>query len=212
MPKKFKGENSKAAEARARQTAAKEEEKIKKQKQIEDELWRDDDKHVARKQQRKEEKEKKRHEQLEKKKEKEKLYEDEMTSIKSAKPQPVAKVTRAEIDAHREKMAIEAASEKAKQDSMCVTDEPLEENINRLEIDGEEARNIEEAISVLSSSDSAVDRHPEKRLRAAWTAYEQKYLPILKAENPNMRLSQLKQMLKKDWMKSPENPMNQHIL
>ena len=36
-------------------------------------------------------------------------------------------------------------------------------------------------------------------------------MPRLKAENPNMRLSQLKQMLKKDWMKSPENPMNQRF-
>ena len=51
--------------------------------------------------------------------------------------------------------------------------------------------------------------HPEKRMKAAYKAYEDKNLPILKAENPNMRLSQLKQMLKKDWMKSPENPMIQ---
>lgn len=54
-----------------------------------------------------------------------------------------------------------------------------------------------------------MDRHPERRVKAAYAAYEEKNLPILKAENPNMRLSQIKQMLKKDWMKSPENPLNQ---
>ena len=53
MPKKFKGENSKAQEARARKAAQKEEETIKKTKAAEDEYWRDDDKHIARKQQRK---------------------------------------------------------------------------------------------------------------------------------------------------------------
>ncbi|KAG9486253.1 hypothetical protein GDO78_006586 [Eleutherodactylus coqui] len=54
-----------------------------------------------------------------------------------------------------------------------------------------------------------LDRHPERRMKAAFTAYEELNLPRLKEENPNMRLSQLKQLLKKEWMKSPENPMNQ---
>ncbi len=53
MPKKFKGENTKAQEARARRSAAKEAADAAKQKAIEDEYWRDDDKHVAKKQQRK---------------------------------------------------------------------------------------------------------------------------------------------------------------
>jgi len=52
-------------------------------------------------------------------------------------------------------------------------------------------------------------KHPEKRLKAAYAAFEEKELPRLKAENPNLRQSQVKQMLRKDWMKSPENPMNQ---
>lgn len=53
MPKKFVGENSKAAAARARKAQASEEKEAIKKKQIEDELWKDDDKHVQRKQQRK---------------------------------------------------------------------------------------------------------------------------------------------------------------
>lgn len=66
-------------------------------------------------------------------------------------------------------------------------------------------------------------------------AYESKHLPCLRQENPNMRLSQIKQMLHKyrnyfttnicieyginilstsifrDWLKSPENPLNSSL-
>lgn len=37
-------------------------------------------------------------------------------------------------------------------------------------------------------------------------------MPIIKEQNPTLRLSQLKQILKKEWMKSPENPLNQKLL
>ena len=53
MPKKFKGENSKAAEARARKESAKQEAAVKKQQEQEDAYWKDDDKHVNAKLQRK---------------------------------------------------------------------------------------------------------------------------------------------------------------
>jgi len=58
---------------------------------------------------------------------------------------------------------------------------------------------------------AAVDMHPEKRVRAAYLSYEERRLPQVKADNPNMRLSQLKQLIKKDWNKSPENPLNQRL-
>lgn len=53
MPKKFAGENSKAAAARARKSAVKEAEVAKKQKDVEDTYWKDDNKHILKKQQRK---------------------------------------------------------------------------------------------------------------------------------------------------------------
>ena len=53
MPKKFKGENSKAVEAKARKAAAKAEQDAAKQKAVDDAYWADNDKHVQRKQQRK---------------------------------------------------------------------------------------------------------------------------------------------------------------
>ena len=61
---------------------------------------------------------------------------------------------------------------------------------------------------IFSVKEQELEKHPEKRMKAAYQEYENLNLPRLKSENPNLRLSQFKQMLKKDWMKSPDNPMN----
>lgn len=53
-----------------------------------------------------------------------------------------------------------------------------------------------------------MDSHPEKRMKAAYQTFEDENLPKLKQENPSLRLSQLKQLLKKEWLKSPDNPFN----
>lgn len=53
MPKKFKGENSKAAAARERKQAAKQEADERRKRAEEDAYWKDDDKHAQRKQDRK---------------------------------------------------------------------------------------------------------------------------------------------------------------
>ena len=45
-------------------------------------------------------------------------------------------------------------------------------------------------------------------MKAAYAAFEEVRLPILKEQNPTLRLSQLKQLLKKEWTASPENPLN----
>jgi len=180
----------------------------KRQKDADDAYWADDDKHVARKQQRKDDKEKKHAEAMRKKQEKQELFEQELASIKPAKPQPDKKVTRAQITQNRAAVEAEAAALKKKEETP-VNELPLEENLNRLVIEGD-AHGVDEAIDILSkSSGPAVDMHPEKRVKAAYAAFEDVRLPQLKTENPNLRLSQLKQMLKKEWQKSPDNPLNQ---
>ena len=63
----------------------------------------------------------------------------------------------------------------------------------------------------LNDSSSTVDKHPEKRMKAAYEEFETARLPQLKAENPGLRLSQLKQMIWKEWTKSPENPLNKKL-
>lgn len=206
MPKKFVGENSKSAAARARKTAAKELENTRRQQQLEDEYWRDDDKHAARKQLRKEEQAKKKQEILEKKAESKALLEEELKSIHTSGKQPLAKITQAQIQAETEKRKLAATKVK---EPVTHTEKPLEENVNRLQVVGEEARSVEEAIAVLSLKEPEVDRHPEKRLKAAFTAFEEANMPRIKSENPTLRMSQLKQILRKEWMRSPENPLNQ---
>ena len=39
----------------------------------------------------------------------------------------------------------------------------------------------------ISCLDSGVDKHPEKRMKAAYEEFENRRLPQLKQENPNMR-------------------------
>ncbi|XP_073909625.1 coiled-coil domain-containing protein 124-like [Castor canadensis] len=213
MPKKFQGENTKSAAARARRAEAKAAADARKQKELEDAYWRDEDKHVMRKEQRKEEKEKRRLEQLERRKEAQRLLQEEDSRLKGGKARGAApsKVTRAQIEdtLRREHAPREEPAEKAKSH----LEVPLEENLNRrAPEDGTvDARTIEDAIAALGVAEEA-DRHPERRMRAAFTAFEEAQLPRLKQENPNMRLSQLKQLLKKEWLRAPENPMNQRAL
>ena len=63
----------------------------------------------------------------------------------------------------------------------------------------------------LSDSPASVDKHPEKRMKACYEEFESVRLPQLKTENPNLRLSQLKQMLRKEWQKHPDNPLNRKL-
>ncbi|GIY17296.1 coiled-coil domain-containing protein 124-B [Caerostris darwini] len=203
MPKKFGG-NTKALEARERKEAVKNADKERKQREAEEALWKDDDKHVVRKQQRKDEKEKKKQEQQEKKLLSKMVYEEEMNSIKTIKVAPT-KVTRAEIASRAEK----SSTNNKPQKELSHDEKPLEENVNRLQVEGDVARSVDDAIAILNINNEKPDLHPEKRVKAAYQAFEDRNLPLLKAENPNLRLSQLKQMLKKDWMKSSENPLNQ---
>ncbi|KHJ94578.1 hypothetical protein OESDEN_05486, partial [Oesophagostomum dentatum] len=88
----------------------------------------------------------------------------------------------------------------------------LEENLNQLEVGTETARTVSEAIQILGGVSEEIDKHPEKRMRAAYLAFEEARLPQVKQEHPTYRLSQLKQLLKKEWQKSPENPLNAKLM
>ncbi|VDM64817.1 unnamed protein product [Angiostrongylus costaricensis] len=216
MPKKFANENPKVIAARERKAAAKKDEETKKQKALEDAYWADNDKLVNRKLQRKDEEERKRAETLKRKEEIRRLAEEEMNGLASKSPnaQP-QKVTRATIEQRRdgelrlqleEDKRLKLAAEKIE-----VVDH-LEENLNQLELDKESARTVSDAIRILGGDREDIDNHPEKRMRAAYLAFEETRLPRLKEEHPTYRLSQLKQLLKKEWQKSPENPINAKLM
>merc|ERR1712192_276162 len=157
------------------------------------------------KQSKKEDAERKRLETLAKKKEREELLEAENQSATPKAKAAPAKVTQAQIKAEQTKRM--EAMAKAEPETHLST--PLEENINRVEIEGVSASSVTEAIQVLSiAQDEKVDKHPEKRMKAAYTEFEERRLQELKAENKSLKLSQLKQMIFKEWQKHPDNPLN----
>jgi len=232
MPKKM-GINSKAVEARERKEATKKATQEKKSKEAEDRLWRDDDKNLAKKQQRKDEEERKRAEAAKRKAEAKALLDQEMSSINTQRKQPLAKINRQMIleEMEKKQRVIEAINEANKpMAARVVVQNHIEENLNRSMADTDVASNIDEAIVVLrcvpllklsykfklssiscnfSVNDSEEDKHPEKRMRAAYKTFEANNLPRIKAENPSLRMSQWKQLLMKEWNKSPDNPFNQ---
>lgn len=87
--------------------------------------------------------ERKRLEQLRKKEENKALLEKELSSIKVGGKQPISKVTRAEIVSATEKRNQVACKNKKEEEA------PLEENLNRIVLEGETAHGVEEALAVL---------------------------------------------------------------
>ena len=168
------------------------------------------------------ERERKRQEQLDKKQEAKLLLAEEEAKLGGKSPKAgggggATKVTRAQIAEAEEqrRRESEASGATALPKRLSIDEPTLELNPNReaqqRRMAGElEARTVDEAIAVLSVGQEPQDKHPERRMKAAYAAYEERELPRLKEENPNLRMSQLKQLLRKEWMKSPENPMNQH--
>ncbi|KAH8317155.1 hypothetical protein KR074_008795 [Drosophila pseudoananassae] len=211
MPKKM-GINSKAVEARERKDATKKATQEKKAREAEDRLWKDDDKNLAKKQQRKEEEERKKAEALRRKAESKALLDQEMSSINTQRKQPLAKINRQQIleEIEKKQRVIDAINEANKPAAtrVVVQSPVVEENLNRSLADTDVATNIDQALAVLSINEGE-DQHPEKRMRAAYKTFESNNLPRIKAENPSLRMSQWKQLLMKEWNKSPDNPFNQ---
>ncbi|PFH53556.1 hypothetical protein AMATHDRAFT_1208 [Amanita thiersii Skay4041] len=70
---------------------------------------------------------------------------------------------------------------------------------------GQQAANIER------HPESAIPNAPslQRRFKAAFEAYQEQELPKLKEERPGLRLQQYKDLLFKQFQKSPDNPFNQ---
>jgi len=63
--------------------------------------------------------------------------------------------------------------------------------------------------SVGNQAAATVEKHPERRFKAAFNAYVDRELPNIRADQPGLRLQQYKDLLFKQFQKSPENPFNQ---
>ncbi|XP_050508324.1 coiled-coil domain-containing protein 124-like [Diabrotica virgifera virgifera] len=207
MPKKFVGENTKAIASRERKKIQKESKLKENEERINEELWKNTDKQSEKKQAKIEAAEKKKQEVKQKKLEAKDQLEKELASIKVKRGKEVKKLTRAEISSQRN----EADAKNKSLNLSSHLEEPLERNLNKLPIDNaESARNIDDAILLLTDHVDE-DRHPEKRMKAAYKCYEEKCLKDLKVTHPSLKLSQLKQMVFKNWKTAPENPLLQKM-
>jgi len=167
---------------------------------------------LQKKQQRKEETERKRLEQLQRKAENRAMAEEEEARITPKIQAAPTKVTVYQLEKMKEERAKEAQDESKKVNTETHLDTPLVENLNREEGEVVSGSGVDAALTAMtiadSSSPAALDKHPEKRMAGAFKAFEEARMPCVKKENPGMRLSQLKQMIRKEWQKSPDNPTN----
>ncbi|CAK37374.1 hypothetical protein CBS63078_10200 [Aspergillus niger] len=69
--------------------------------------------------------------------------------------------------------------------------------------------NALDALSLTGKDSGKIDRHPERRFKAAYAAFEERRLPEIEAENPGLRRNQRIEICKKEFEKSEENPFNQ---
>lgn len=86
--------------------------------------------------------------------------------------------------------------------------EPAKKGVAALNASG-----IDNALDALDltadSNEVKLDRHPERRFKAAYAKFEERRLPEIEQENPGLRKQQRIEIARKEFEKSPENPFNQ---
>ncbi|QIW97146.1 hypothetical protein AMS68_002664 [Peltaster fructicola] len=68
--------------------------------------------------------------------------------------------------------------------------------------------NALDALSLTSKNNEQLDRHPERRFKAAYTAFEERRLEEMKDEK-GLRRQQKIEQIRKEFDKHPDNPFNQ---
>ncbi|KAL6452413.1 adh NAD-dependent alcohol dehydrogenase [Candida maltosa Xu316] len=196
MAKKQSGENSKKAQGNARkaeQASKKKQEALDRLEQEEASKWDEGSKKGNKK---KEDEQFKKEEAARKKAERDALLAAEEASMPS-------KPTKAK----------NRGAEKVAQRRTGKIDDFLDFNKDIPELSASGLDSALEALALTSQcggvSNKDIDRHPERRVKAAYNAYEEKRLAEVRKENPGLRLNQIKNLIFKEFQKSPENPMNQ---
>jgi hypothetical protein len=68
--------------------------------------------------------------------------------------------------------------------------------------------NALDALTITSASTEAIDRHPERRFKAAYAQFEERRLDEMKDEK-GLRRNQKIEQIRKEFEKHPDNPFNQ---
>ncbi|PVU97169.1 hypothetical protein BB561_000721 [Smittium simulii] len=220
MAKKFKGENTKVAAAKQKKALVADEKtksKLEEMEKKEQKEWAVGSKDTSKK----EREEIKRLEKLEKKQQAIELLKKEEATIISGNTKP--RPTKLFLKSNKPTPAIRGEEKKAvaKQDKILAEVQVPTPSFSASGIDS--ALDLFDALSVDvadTSSDisqlkknstvgNLIDRHPERRAKAAYKAYEDRELQQIRADYPGLRLQQHKDILWKNWLVSPENPFNQ---
>jgi len=218
MPKKFKGENTKATSAKERKAEKLKEEKLQKEKAIEDASWAETDKGVLKKNQRKEEREKKQQEALQKKEELKRLeLEESMNLSQASTPQSATKVTQFNIRKQAEEAERRAAEGLTERSRRLAAPVGLTENTNTLTeevsisgLDAVTAQALDKLTAgVGTASLSPAPTPPRVNMAAAFAQFSEEVMPSVRKEFPGAKLSTLKDKVRKLWQRSPQNPLNQ---
>jgi len=134
----------------------------------------------------------------------------------------IKKEREAQMAAERERLAKEEQTKKdpllANTDAMIGADGPgdgedgpdaVGRAANIASMADVQASGLDSALSALSVGGSGDDKHPEKRMKAAYKAYEEKMMPEMKQQYPGLKRQQYLDKIFALWKKSSENPMNQ---
>ena len=193
-------------------------------RKAEDAKWADDgDKARKAKESRQADKEAKADEQARKQREKADLLkqeEAENAKIGNGKKLQTVKVRQSDIRLSAlagMTLPTKKKKEPSKPSPDLVHEQPLEPNLNRAVMQEEQRTGVKtetgtgtaEAVSAITAAlgEMKIDAHPEKRMKALHAAFEERRMKELTMEKPGLKRSQYKEMIFKEWLKSPENPM-----
>lgn len=199
--------NSKARLAKEAKDLNKAEEKIRVEKEKQDAKWKDSStKKEESRRKAKEEAEHKRLAQIQRKKENREMLETENKNTKGKNIVKPQKRTQFEINQALLKQSQKKDDDTSKQNAYYDSELPEEaRNMNKSKAASIAAGNVE-----AEGLDQALDQLNinVKPKRMTYSDFESNRMADVKAENPTLRLTQLKQMIRKEWIKSPLNPMN----
>ncbi|KAK5084711.1 hypothetical protein LTS08_006786 [Lithohypha guttulata] len=158
-------------------------------------------------------------------------------AVESAEWQKGAKDASKKVDAEAKKA--EAAAKKAERDRLLAEEEASQPSkpkgankktaekkskgtLDLGQLDDEPATSrsttlnasgIDNALDALAlagdSNDTKLERHPERRFKAAYAKFEERRLPEIEKEYQGLRKNQRVEICRKEFERSPENPFNQ---
>ncbi len=112
--------------------------------------------------------------------------------------------------AEKEKLhALRLAQEEAmrKKGVVLQGDDLMRANRNRELEDEGSATGLDNALSMLAVE----PLEKSKNLKVLFNEFSERETPRVRADNPGLKLSQVKERVFRAWEKSPENPKNQHV-